>query len=167
MSHTPAASEPAAIAAALGRIPSGLFIITVKAEDGRSTGFLASWVQQASFSPPLVTFAVNQSRYLNDWLTPAAAVAINQIGEHQKSLLKHFAAGFEPTEPAFEGLSRFDGVTGAVILSMCPGALEGRIAGRVEAGDHRVYLLEILSAYVNPHAKEAPWVHVRKNGLNY
>ncbi len=43
--HTP-------IAQVLGRIPSGIFVLTVGDDTGRETGMLASWVQQASFDPP-------------------------------------------------------------------------------------------------------------------
>src|SRR3954470_14756244 len=56
------------VGAVLGRTPSGLFVISAADADGRETAMLASWVQQASFSPPMVTVALNRKRYLNDWL---------------------------------------------------------------------------------------------------
>ena len=45
------------LAAAVGRIPSGLFVVTVRNGD-RETGLLASWVQQCSFEPFQVSVAV-------------------------------------------------------------------------------------------------------------
>ena len=42
---------------ALGRIPSGLFIVTAKYED-QEDAVLASWVNQSSFEPPEVTIAL-------------------------------------------------------------------------------------------------------------
>jgi hypothetical protein len=54
-------------ARALGRIPSGLFILTARFED-QSTGMLASWVQQVSFDPPLVSVAVKKGRFVANWL---------------------------------------------------------------------------------------------------
>ena len=49
-----------AIGAVLGRVPSGVFILTASDGQGKETGMLASWVQQAGFDPPCDTVAVNQ-----------------------------------------------------------------------------------------------------------
>src|SRR5215213_9889488 len=87
----------------LGRVTSGIFILTI-GEDDRATGMLASWVMQAGFDPPMVTVAVRQGRYVADWLTSGEPFVLNLVGEGQKHLLKHFGKGFEPGEPAFEGL---------------------------------------------------------------
>jgi flavin reductase (DIM6/NTAB) family NADH-FMN oxidoreductase RutF len=54
-------------AAALGRIPSGLFILTAR-RGTLETGMLASWVQQCSFDPPLVMAAIRRGRILESWL---------------------------------------------------------------------------------------------------
>src|SRR5258706_383723 len=51
------------LALALGRVPSGLFILTV-CDGQRETGMLASWVQQCSFEPPQVSVAVKHGRDL-------------------------------------------------------------------------------------------------------
>uniref|UniRef100_A0A7C2P3S9 Flavin reductase n=1 Tax=Schlesneria paludicola TaxID=360056 RepID=A0A7C2P3S9_9PLAN len=156
------------IGAVLGRTPSGLFVLTSRSADGRETGLLASWVQQASFEPPMITVAVNRKRFLHDWLAKAPLVALNLIGEGQKQFLKHFGAGFEPGAPAFEGLHIRRGETGVPILAEALGYLEGRICGQMETGDHVVYAVEILAAGEGPgFAEAAPWVHVRKNGFNY
>ena len=43
------------MAAALGRIPSGLFIVTWRdADDAPDRGMLASWVMQGGFAPPIL-----------------------------------------------------------------------------------------------------------------
>ena len=85
---------------ALGRVPSGLFILTVSHE-GRSTGMLASWVQQAGFEPPMVTVAVASRRYAGDWIAASGRFTLNQIPAGNKPLLRHFGRGFEPDAPAF------------------------------------------------------------------
>ena len=156
------------IAPVLGRIPSGVFILTAKHRDGRETGTLVSWVQQASFSPPMVTVAVNQKRYLTDWLTESTGIVLNLVGDHQKQFLKHFGAGFGPDEPAFEGLAITRTTTGLPILADAFGSLEGMIRGRMETGDHVVYAVEVVTASQGPAFSESkPMVHVRKNGYNY
>jgi flavin reductase (DIM6/NTAB) family NADH-FMN oxidoreductase RutF len=152
----------------LGRTPSGLFILTARGPDGTETGMLASWVQQASFDPPMMTVAVNRKRYLNDWLTSGAAVALNLLGESHKSLLGHFARGFEPGAPAFEGIAVVRTPGGNPALAAALGWLEGRVVGRLETGDHVVYSVELSAAGSGSALEtEKPWVHIRKNGFNY
>jgi flavin reductase (DIM6/NTAB) family NADH-FMN oxidoreductase RutF len=156
------------LAPLLGRIPSGLFIVTACAKDGRETGLLASWVQQASFEPPMLTVAVNARRYLHDWLTQSPLLGVSVIGEGQKEFLKHFGAGFEPDQPAFEGIAVTRGVTGVPCLEHALGTLEGKIVDRMTTGDHVIYAVEVLGAVAGTVAVDtAPWVHVRKNGLRY
>lgn len=158
----------AAIGAVLGRTPSGLFILTACGPDGRTTGMLASWVQQASFDPPAVTVAVNKKRYVNDWLQNNPSVVLNLIGETQKPYLGHFGRGFEPDEAAFDGIATTPASHGAPMLNDALGALQGAITGRIDAGDHYVYVVRIDAAQRGPALDtERPWVHVRKNGFNY
>lgn len=156
------------VAAVLGRIPSGIFILTAQGSSGDETGLLASWVQQAGFEPPAVTVAVNKKRYVNDWLGEAAGVAISFVGETQKQLLGHFGRGFEPGQPAFEGLSVARTQDGLPVLEDCLGWIAGQVTGSVDAGDHLIYAVRITESHSGPRLPdEKPWVHLRKNGLNY
>ena len=169
-SNTDSSNDPiqGEIAAVLGRTPSGVYILTAGDQSGHETGMLASWVQQASFSPPMVSVAVNQKRYLNEWLKTSPKIVLNLVGANQVQFLKHFGRGFEPDEPAFEGIKLSRGSTGLPILADALGYLEGPIAGQTEAGDHIIYLMEIESAGCGPNLEsEKPMVHIRKNGFNY
>lgn len=152
----------------LGRIPSGVFILTAKIESGSETGMLASWVQQASFDPPAVTVAVNKKRYLNSALTEGTSVVLNLLGESNKKMLGHFGSGFEPDEPAFEGLNTEESPAGLTILKDGLGWLEGQITSTVDAGDHVVYVVQLSTAGANDSLEsDKPFVHIRKNGFNY
>ena len=163
-SHSDADTER--IGPVLGRIPSGVFILTASDGAGHDTGMLASWVQQASFEPPQATVAVNKSRYLHEWLKACPFVAINIVAENDKSLFKHFGRGFEPDEFAFEGVNTSRGDLGAMLLSDACGALEGRVVSEMESGDHVIYLVEIQNA--QPGSDDAkPFVHIRRNGFSY
>src|SRR4051812_26637484 len=92
-----------ALAAALGRVPSGLFVLTVR-QGEQETGMLASWVQQCSFEPPQVSVAVQRGRFAHGLLGDGAAFVVNVLAAGQTDLLKHFGKGFGPDEPAFTGL---------------------------------------------------------------
>ncbi len=148
----------------LGRIPSGIFILTV-AHEGRETGMLASWVMQAGFDPPMVTVAVNKERYLAEWLDAGAPFVLNVVGEDQKHLLAHFGRGFEPDVPAFEGVDVGRCPRGVPVLPDVVGYLECQSAGYVDSGDHRVFLARVLDGRLA--TKKSPMVHVRNSGLHY
>ncbi|HTL28205.1 MAG TPA: flavin reductase, partial [Tepidisphaeraceae bacterium] len=49
------------IGKALGRVPSGVFILTARHSD-QASAMMASWVQQASFHPPTVSIALAKDR---------------------------------------------------------------------------------------------------------
>src|SRR5947209_1195631 len=89
---------------ALGRIPSGLFILTARRGDAE-TGMLASWVQQCSFEPPQVTVALKPGREVWAWLGDGAAFTLNILDDSQTDMISHFGRGFALTEPAFTNLA--------------------------------------------------------------
>ncbi len=156
------------IAAVLGRTPSGVFVVTAGDASGRETGMLASWIQQASFEPPMVSLAIHSKRYLNDWLAERPQLVINLLGEKQTNLLSHFGKGFEPDAAAFEGLSISRSTTGLPILDEALGYLEGTVRDQVTAGDHRVYLVEITAAGASEQIEtRPPMVHIRKDAFRY
>jgi len=150
---------------ALGRIPSGLYILTV-AHEGRSTGMLASWVQQAGFEPPMLTVAVAKPRYIGDWLTGSGRFTLNQLPTGSKSLIRHFGRGFEPEAPAFEGLTLLDRPSFAPVLEGAVAYLDVEVAGEFPTGDHRIILGKVVAGEVLATDPE-PLVHVRHNGFHY
>jgi flavin reductase (DIM6/NTAB) family NADH-FMN oxidoreductase RutF len=157
------------LAAVLGRIPSGIFILTAResaSSQSRETGMLASWVMQAGFEPPIITVALGKKRYLVDWISQSEAFVLNLVGHEQGSLLKHFGKGFEPGVPAFEGLEIARSPTGLPVLTGSLGYLECKPQSHVESGDHRIVLAEVLSAELFDE-ETRPMVHLRKNGLHY
>src|SRR5476649_170472 len=89
-------------ATALGKIPSGLFILTIAGPQGE-TGMLASWIQQCSFHPPMMTIAFGSGRPVVSWLCEDLSIGVNVVSEGSKALVAHFGKGFAPGEPAFEG----------------------------------------------------------------
>lgn len=164
MSQAKAVSN-GAIGAALGRIPSGLFILTVRHEE-RETGLLASWVQQAGFDPPALTVAVRKDRHVADWLDASRRFVLNQIAKGHKPLIRHFARGFDADAPAFDGVAISQRLAGGPVLAEALSWLEGEVLGDIASGDHRVFLARIVAGEVL-HPDEEPTVHVRKDGFHY
>ena len=151
-------------AAALGRVPSGLFILTLSRE-GVETGMLASWVQQCSFEPPQVSVAVKPDRPVNAHLTAGATFALNVLGEGQADLFKHFGRGFAPGEPPFKGVTVERADDGTPILTDALAHLVCQVVGRSPAGDHDLIIARVTGGRL--HGEGKPAVHVRKSGLHY
>lgn len=156
------------IGAVLGRVPSGLFVLTAIDGTGHETGMLASWVQQVGFDPPAVSIAVQKARYLNTWISAVPRLALSILADGQTSLLKHFGRGFEPYEPAFNGLSIARTASGLPYLTSALGYLEGDVVNQCDAGDHFVYILKITGAgRSDTMSITQPIVHIRRNGFRY
>lgn len=155
------------LAQALGRIPSGLFILTAR-HAGHSTGMLASWVQQAGFVPPMVTVAINKDRYLAEWVEASRRFTLNQVRTGNKALIRHFGRGFSPDLPAFDNLELLDEQTaqGGPVLKDSVAWLDLEVQGRIESGDHWIVVgLVVGGGLLEPAAE--PLVHVRGNGMRY
>jgi flavin reductase (DIM6/NTAB) family NADH-FMN oxidoreductase RutF len=152
------------LAGALGRVPSGLFILTIR-HGSDETGMLASWVQQCSFEPPQLTCAIRGDRDVLAWLTQGAAFTVNVLDEDQTDMLVHFGKGFDLGQPAFTGLEVDRPNAAAPVLRDALAYLDCRVAGRHTVGDHELIIGRVVAGRVLEEGK--PMVHVRKNGLRY
>ncbi len=162
---TNATTDPSeSLAAALGRVPSGLFVLTARNGD-RETGMLASWVQQCSFDPPQVTVALNNTRDVLEWFTDGTVFVLNVVPEGGKTLVAHFGKGFALDEPAFTGLDVIRERDTPPVLRAAHAYIVCRVVGRVVAGDHTLVIGRVTAGAVLHDGK--PTVHVRKNGLRY
>ncbi len=149
----------------LGRVPSGIFILTARHGE-QETGMLASWVMQSGFDPPTVTVAVKKGRYVADWLKAGTPFALNVVAEEGKSLLAHFGRGFEPDKQAFEGLPVERAAEDVPVLAdETIGYLICRPGEHLESGDHHIFLAEVIDGQLTSDA--APMLHVRKSGAHY
>lgn len=152
------------LAAALGRVPSGLFVVTARRGDDES-GMLASWVQQCSFHPPHLCVAIRRERTIADWLTKGSIFVVNILGEMQTDMIVHFGRGFERGENVFEGVEVHHPDGSAPVLTEALAYLECRVAGRHPVGDHDLFLGEVIGGRVLGDGK--PMIHLRKSGMHY
>jgi flavin reductase (DIM6/NTAB) family NADH-FMN oxidoreductase RutF len=151
------------VSKALGRIPSGCFVVTAS-DAGNSTGVLASWVQQAGFDPPAVTVAIRHGRPIRDLIDRSGRFVVNTLGEDCTHILKRFAAGVDPDEPVFQGLRSRTEPAG-VVLEDAISSLSCRVIGELDAGDHTVYVGTVIDGDVR--RSNPPCVRIRTNGFNY
>ncbi len=148
----------------MGRIPSGLFIVTWRHE-GADRSMLASWVMQAGFAPPSVTVAVGLSRDLLAAIAAGTRFVVNILGESQRPLLARFGRPAAAGEDPFAGLDIVRTSCGAAAISSAAGWLECRATGQSAAGDHMIVIAEVTAA--GGGSGEPALVHTRRNGLRY
>ena len=102
MHHTHPSKLP--LAKALGKIPSGIFILTAK-HNGKATAMLASWVQQAAFEPPALSIAIAKGRPIGGFIRASGKLAISIVPKGDTSLMKRYARGLHDGEDPFAGVS--------------------------------------------------------------
>jgi flavin reductase (DIM6/NTAB) family NADH-FMN oxidoreductase RutF len=158
-------SEPQRqLAAALGRIPSGLFILTVRRGEAE-TGVLVSFVQQCSFEPPQLSFAMKPDRPVVAWLTPGTAFTLNILDDSQTDMVGHFGRGFALDQPAFTELDMERSENGCPVLSEALAYVDGEVVARYPAGDHDLFIARVVGGKLLGEGH--PMVHIRKSGLHY
>ena len=147
----------------LARIPSGCSILT-SAHQGQSTGMLASWVQQASFQPLMLSVAIKHVRPILELIDGSGAFVLNLLGIDPSEMFKHFGGGFGPGEDAFVGLETRKCEEG-VILDGAMGYLACKVASKANAGDHWIYFGEVVKGGFLQ--LDEPYVHSRKTADKY
>jgi len=152
------------LAAALGRVASGVFVLTVR-HARAETGMLASWVQQCAFEPPHVSVAIKRTRPIIDWLKPVASFILNVVEREQKNMISHFGHGFPLGEPAFDGIQIERHTDGSPVLATAHAFLHCIVRIRVNVGEHELFLAEVVGGRVLHDGH--PMIHVRKSGAHY
>lgn len=151
---------------ALGRISSGLYILTAH-KGNRNGAMLASWVMQASFKPLGFTVAVAKDRAIESLMQVGDRFVLNVLEEgNHNNLMKHFLKRFAPGADRFAGVKTYPAENGSPILADALAYVECEVTSRMECSDHWiVYSTATVGKVSNPDALTA--VHHRKVGNYY
>ncbi|MCP2729874.1 diflavin flavoprotein [Limnofasciculus baicalensis] len=151
---------------ALGRISTGLYIITAQKGDLKSA-MLASWVSQASFKPLGLTIAVAKDRAIESLMHVGDKFVLNVLEEGKyQTLMKHFLKRFSPGADRFEGIKTQPATNGSPILTDALAYLECHVSSRMELSDHWLVYATVDSGRVSK-ADSLTAVHHRKVGNYY
>ena len=131
---------------ALRMIPYGLFVLTAQTEDGRSGAAAVNWVTQASFKPPQVAVCVQSDSWIHEVVQEAKAFALNILGKEHAEVAFAFFKSVKVEGNLMAGQPFRPGVTGAPILTELPAFVECRLVDSMAAGDHTVFLAEVVAA---------------------
>ena len=157
-------SDPAVLA--LGRVIGSLCVLTTRKAE-LSGAMVASWVSQASFSPPGITVAVAKDRAVEALLHKGDRFALNVLAEgRETALMKQFLQPFEPGADRFAGLELDTSPAEQPLLPDALAWLDGKVSQRMECGDHWLIYAEVDRGGVLD-AEGSTAVHQRRSGANY
>ncbi len=128
---------------ALRSLTYGLYIITTLA-DGKRNAMLASWVSQVSFDPPRIMVAVKKTRLTHSMLHAAGTFGLMVVQRGKERDLSVYK-GPDP-ERKFAGRTVDFGAGGTPLLTEYLSAFDLKIVDTVDAGDHTLFIGEVLSA---------------------
>lgn len=155
------------LASALGRLSSGVYIVTLYADDGEKQGMLATWIAQAAFDPPMLSLSVQKGREILNNLNPTRKFSLNILSKKNMEIFKAFA------KPHSDGLDRFHGLplvsdkaSSGPVFAESLAYLDCVARVQVEAGDHLLILSEVEAGALLNESDEA-FLHTRKNGFQY
>jgi flavin reductase (DIM6/NTAB) family NADH-FMN oxidoreductase RutF len=161
----PANFDKESVGKAIGRIATGVFVITMD-QAGERDGIMASWVCQAGFEPPMLTVCVHKDRHILELMGVGKSFTVNVLGKANMDAFKNFAKPFAPGLDRFEGLNLLDHSTAGPIIADCLAYMHVTTKTMVEAGDHIVVVGQIVDGKLLNGDGE-PMVHLRKNGFQY
>ncbi|MCP9928289.1 diflavin flavoprotein [Cyanobium sp. CH-040] len=161
-------SEPAI--QALGRVLGSLCVLTTAKGAGESRlngAMVASWVSQASFTPPGFTVAVARDRAVEALLHIGDRFALNVLAAGRESgPMRQFLKPFAPGADRFAGLELEESPGGQPILPEALAWLEATVKQRMECGDHWLLYAQVeRGAVLDPAGTTA--VHQRRSGEAY
>jgi flavin reductase (DIM6/NTAB) family NADH-FMN oxidoreductase RutF len=135
---------------ACGRFATGITVASVRDASGTPHGLTVNSFTSVSLEPPLVLVCLGHEASVLEYFRAASHFGISILAEDQRALSDHFAR---------KGHDRFDGVAwhagphGAPILDGVVASLECRVERRLAAGDHDIFLGEVVSTSVHEDSR--------------
>ena len=155
---------------ALGRVVGSLCVLTTSKGEGGSrlsSAMVASWVSQASFSPPGFTVAVAKDRAVEALLHVGDRFALNVLAAGRETgPMKQFLQPFAPGADRFAGLELEPSPAGQPLLPEALAWLDATVQQRMECGDHWLLYAQVSQGGV-VDASATTAVHQRRSGANY
>ncbi|MFN8672224.1 MAG: flavin reductase family protein [Candidatus Sericytochromatia bacterium] len=148
---------------ALGKVASGLYVVTSK-NGNDLVGFTASFLVQVAFEPPIVAVSMKKGRASFDAIMSRKEFVVNIMTKDTMKLVGAFAN--PKNETPFDGVAMTEKTLGLPVLTDSLAYLECKVHSTSEVGDHVVVFGEIVNGDLLKEDGE-PATHVRKNGFSY
>jgi flavin reductase (DIM6/NTAB) family NADH-FMN oxidoreductase RutF len=134
------------------KITNGVYIITTKCGN-KVNGMTAAWVTRVSFKPPLVLVSIGKTRFSHELIKKSKVFAVNILKEGQIEIGKHFGFRSGKKVDKFATIPYETKLTGSPILKEIAGYLDCKVISSYEAGDHTIFLGEVIDAWADKKVK--------------
>jgi flavin reductase (DIM6/NTAB) family NADH-FMN oxidoreductase RutF len=134
----------------VGTFATGVTVITTQGEE-HAYGMTANAFSSVSLDPPLVLVCVISPSAGCDHIAANGCFAVNILHANQEPVSRYFASRDRPKgQDAFKEVAHRVGQSGAPILDGVIGYLDCRLHARHNAGDHEIFIGEVLELGFTP-----------------
>jgi flavin reductase (DIM6/NTAB) family NADH-FMN oxidoreductase RutF len=131
----------------LSQFASGVTVVTTRDAAGQPQGLTASSFCSVSLDPPLVLVCVDNRLGARRAIEERGLFAVSVLAESQESVSRQFASrGIDK----FSGVELSSGTTGVPLVSGALCHIECRLAAAHPAGDHTIFVGEVLRLEARP-----------------
>ncbi|MFL5889503.1 MAG: flavin reductase family protein [Solirubrobacteraceae bacterium] len=118
---------------ALGRLPTGVALVTAVAPDGEPAGLIVNSLASVSLEPPMVSFSPSRSSLTWARMRRAGRFGVNVLGRWHEAFARRAAP---PGADRFAGIDWVPGRTGVPLVADALASLECEVVAAHPAGDH-------------------------------
>ena len=136
------AIDPADFRRALAHFASGVTAVTTRESSGRALGLTVTAFSAVSLEPPLVLVCVDARSETHAGFRDSGRFGVSILSEEQEEVSKQFAWG---GAAKFDKIPTVEGTTGVPLVAGALAHLECRVAAAHVAGDHTIYVGEIVA----------------------
>ena len=131
-----------------------MFVVTC-AHDGARAGCLVGFATQCSIDPPHYLVCISQANHTEKVARGADVLAVHLLSADQRDVAELFGSETGDEVDKFEQCRWEEGPSGVPLLAGCPNRFVGRVADRVDLGDHTGYVLDVSDATTGVGAETA------------
>jgi flavin reductase (DIM6/NTAB) family NADH-FMN oxidoreductase RutF len=122
-----------------------MFVVTAASGDERG-GCLVGFASQCSIDPARFLVCLSRKNHTYRVARQADVLAVHLLGADQLALARLFGTETGDDVDKFDECRWTPGPQGVPFLDDCPNRFVGRVAERVDAGDHVGFVLDVVEA---------------------
>lgn len=152
-------------------VPYALYLMGVRRKDVQDVArdmnaFVASWVTQVSFKPPMVVVGVKRDSHSNEMVKESRVFTLNILGDDQKDLTQRFFKDQPVTATHFGQTPYVRGaLTGCPVFPETPAHVECEVVDIIDGeNDHSIVIGKVIDA---KHRRDAGPLTHRETGWHY
>lgn len=129
---------------ALVKLYTSATVVTMNV-DGELNGIAVAWITRVSIEPPMIVISIGKTRYSHELLSKGDRFGVCIMEKSEKKIVAYFGSKSGRDGNKFDGIPYDLSKTGLPILRGTVAYLECAIKNRAVAGDHTLFIGEIVT----------------------